>query len=393
MQLSSQALRRRARSYLRKHQLDLFVAVLPGFEDVAAAELRSIGYAPSVERGGLHLHGNIDAVYRTNLVHRTASRVLIRIDDFLAQTYPMLHNHTMRVAWEVFLGNCLDLQFNVTFRSSRLRNAAHIAAVLRQAIDSRLGRFGLGPSRVGGEGLVVHARLFRDRCLLSLDTTGVHLHRRGYRTEAYRAPIRETTAAGILEVAGAATYDVVVDPFCGSGTFCIEAELLARNAPPNLQRVLPVKHSPLHSAGAFAESKRWAVRQTHVSTIDRIFGFDINPTAVDVARRSAHHAATSIVEVSQGDALAIEFDRLLNPDEKGLIVCNLPYGKRLGTVSSSSRLIAQFLATLRKAAMQWHFAIIVPEATVVNAAGLNVERVIHFNNGGLHVDAVFGHAN
>lgn len=393
MQLSSRALRRRATSYLRKHQLDLFVPVLPGFESVAGAELRSIGYAPRVERGGVNMKGDIETVYRTNLTHRTASRVLIRVDDFLAQTYPMLHNRTTRVPWEVFLGNCLDLDFNVTFRSSRLRNSAHIAGVLRQAIDGRLSRFELGPSRIGADGLVVYARLFRDRCLLSLDTTGPHLHRRGYRTEYVRAPLRETSAAGILEFAGADAYDVVVDPFCGSGTFCIEAELLARDAPPNIGRDLAIRHSPLHSVGTYAEARRWATRRAHIPSIRRVVGFDIDPNAVAVARRSAQHAATSIVEILHGDALAIEFDRLLNPGEVGLVVSNLPYGKRLGNISSASSLASQFLSKLRETASGWHFAIVVPDGITVSAAGLSVERTVRFNNGGLRVKVCLGHVD
>ena len=144
------------------------------------------------------LRGNLATVYATNLMHRTGNRVLIRIGDFLAQSYPMLYDHTKRLPWEILLGNCPDVEVKVSFAQCRLRNKSHIQAVVSDAIIAHCKPLGLDPDLLEVIASQSLLRLHQDRCTISLDSTGTHLHKRGYRLERVTAPIRETTAAGIL---------------------------------------------------------------------------------------------------------------------------------------------------------------------------------------------------
>jgi len=389
MLLSSRALRRRAKTYLRRNQLDLYIPVLPGFETVAADELRDFGYSPTIARGGISFRGDLTSVYEANLAHRTGSRVLLRVDRFLAQNYPMLYHHTLRTPWEVLLGNCPSLSVRATFRSSRLRNRTHIEEVVRDAIQSRLERNGMSIAHKSTPAVVVHARIFRDRCTLSQDTTGEHLHRRGYRPEPAEAPLRETSAAAALLAASSTDYDVVVDPFCGSGTIPIEADLLARNVAPNLNRSFSIECSPLHSRGGLAETRRRVEGRRRNPTKKRVLGFDLSSEAISLAERCSERAMTSTVSFHVADAMDVNYASLCLGSDNGLIATNLPYGVRVGTPETATELVLTFAERLRESAKGWHFLIITPAKSAL-ASALPVTSTIPFQNGGIRVYALLG---
>lgn len=390
MSISSRALNRRAKAYLRRNELVLYLPTLPGFEWVAADELRACGYSPDIARGGVSFHGDMSSVYEVNLSHRSGSRVLLRVGEFLAQNYPMLYHHTLRTPWETLLGNCPSLRVRASFRSSRLQNRAHIEEVVQQAIEARLRRFGLSIQVRATPAVTIHARIFRDRCTISQDTTGEHLHKRGYRTEPSEAPIRETSAAAVLLAAKAASYELIVDPFCGSGTIPIEADLLMRNSAPGLKRGFSIECSPLHSRGTLAETRRRVEGRCCDSSGKRILGFDISQDAVDLASRAAHRAQTSLVSFNLADAREIDFGNLARSNKRGLIATNVPYGVRLGTEDSATQLLEDFAKQVRLSAKGWQFAIVTPDREVL-ADALPVDKTLPFQNGGIRVYALFGH--
>jgi len=235
----------------------------------------------------------------------------------------------------------------------------------------------------------IHARIFRDRCTLSLDTTGEHLHKRGYRTETFQAPLRETSAAALLQLAHAEEYDVIVDPFCGSGTIPIEADLLVRNCAPGISRRFAIESSPLHSTGRFAEAHRRAMHRCDDASLTRILGFDINPDSVKLARRCAQRACAKSASFDTGDALNTVYADLLRVGERGLVVTNVPYGHRLGTKASTTALLNDFVERLARTAQGWDFAIITPRIKLANDA-LVVQQRILFQNGGIPVQALIG---
>ncbi len=392
MPLSPRAVARRAKKYLREHALDIFLVVQPGLENVARDEI--IQHFPNAvqEPGGIALHGDLSAVYELNLCSRFGTRVLIRLATFLAQTYPMLYHHTRRVPWEILLGNSQDVDIRVSFSKSRLRNKAHISSVVLDAISARASDVGLsrgdpteaGPTRI-------QARLVRDRCTLSLDATGAHLHKRGYRLATGRAPIRETIAAGILAMARSSDYDVLVDPFCGSGTICIEADLLARNVPPGCLRTFSIESSPLFAPGISAHARRAAAAKLAHSHRQRILGFDIDESVVAIARENAGRARTTMVEFHASDAMSIDYSMLKSPRDRGLIVSNLPYGERLSTKSGAEEIFRRFQHRLGETGSGWDFAVVTTSPDALEDTRLAVRDQIRLVNGGLPVTVIFGH--
>ena len=195
-------------------------------------------------------------MYHTNLNLRSAHRVLLRIDDFLAQSYPMLFNKTSKIPWELYLPKQFSIQ--VSSKTSRLHQHKNIAKTLNDAIQAHLNPLGLKPVLKDDAALEIHVRFFQDRCTLSINTSGEHLHKRGYRQLTTEAPIRETLAASLLQTLDLSSFVFVVDPMCGSGTFPIEAALLSTNIAPGLQRTFAFEYLPGFQQSKWERFKREA---------------------------------------------------------------------------------------------------------------------------------------
>lgn len=391
MSVSPQALRRRAKKFFLRNPAQLFVQTLPGLEQVAEQELSARGLRAESQHGGLNLSGSLQTVYLANLSLRTANRVLLRLHEYLAQTYPMLYDRAREPDWVAVLGNCPDYWIHVTFAESKLRHAAHIRSVLHDAILSRLQQHGLDPELRPDAEVRLHARVHRDRCTLSLDTTGTHLHKRGYRTKTTEAPIRETIAAALLIAAKSTEFDLVVDPFCGSGTFLIEADYLARRRPPSLFRSLAIEHSPLHAPGLLRHTRRELQKEVKQDPGQRILGFDISAIALQAARSNIDNADVAGIKLAKGNATSLNFSSLLTRGERGLIVANLPYGRRLGTPSSAEALLGAFLSQMARNARGWAFALISPFSLANRHRDIVVDHAWSIENGGRSVACSFGH--
>lgn len=384
MRLSDRAIKRRAKRFLLRSPFDLFVPTLPGLERITGDELTALGYMPSETRGGVAFRGELDAVYEVNLALRSGNRVLLRLGDFLAQNYPMLYNRARNVAWEAILGNCPTYTVRVSASKSRLRHRRHVQSVVCEAIEARLGRFGLAPSPATDGLLTVFARLYEDRCTLSLDTTGTHLHKRGYRRFASVAPIRETTAAAILLYADSTRYNVVLDPFCGSGTLPIEAELICRSAPPGMNRSFAVENSPLHSPGMLRH-KRALLSNKIEECPQVILGLDISSDAVTRAKLAVQNAGATHVSISRADARDLDLRTVGRSTDRRLIVSNLPYGRRLGSTSAARDLLEDFAKILMDTGAGWDYALVTPRSMPLEAHGLHPKRTLAFVNGGVPV--------
>lgn len=391
MPFSSQSLRRRAKKFLLRNELDLFIPVLPSLEHVAADELRKIGSDTHVVRGGVELRGDLSTIYEANLQVRTGNYVFLRLGHFLSQSYPMLYDHARHVDWAAVLGNCQEISIHVSSRTSKLSHKNNARKVIYDAICARLAEQEQRPNLVKNGVLAVHARIHEDRCTLSLNTSGAHLHRRGYRRHVLPAPIRETTAAGLLQLAESKNYDVLIDPFCGTGTFPIEAEQIARNCPPGLRRVFAIESSPLHAPGTLRHAKRLAVDACLSHSTQTIMGSDVSSAAIEAGRHNAEQAAARDLQLRVADALTLDFGELASPHSKRLIVSNLPYGKRLGTPTSAESLIKSFCEHIAESARGWAFALVTPRNMPIRHPGLLIDKELAFVNGGVPVIFTLGH--
>lgn len=392
--LTPRALERRLKRYVRKELHDFLAVGAPGFEAVLLREVQALPNISDARiiRGGVEFRGPLETIYHANLRLATAHRVLWRVGEFLAQSYPMLYNKAQKIPWEHFFGFADTVRFSVSARGSKLLHLTKIAETLFSAAQSTLAPLGLNPQTSDDAPLDVHVRLFRDRCTLSLDTSGEHLHRRGYRTHVGDAPLRETLAAALLKTAGFENVALVIDPMCGSGTFLLEAARLLRGLPPGSERPFAFEAFPIFQATVWERLKQEAsadVRPVHTT----LLGFDKDEQMVRAAQHNAQAAGVAdIVRFAADDARTLPYASLRNEltepgTEPGnaLLICNPPYGKRLDS-SPVRKLYSELSAALR-AAPGWSFAILTPEPAW---AELPVTRKLAFKNGGLNVYLVAG---
>lgn len=325
----------------------LFAVVAPGLEAAAIAELHAAGFtAVEAVPGGATFDGD---PLRANRVLAIPSRILQRVARYEARTFDALVAGAAAVDWTPYGG----LTPEVTCRKSRLYHSGAVAERLAAVV----------PPGPGG----LYVRLYRDRCTLSVDTSGELLHRRGWRPETGAAPLRETLAAGILRLAGWTPGEALYDPMCGSGTLLIEAAVAAAGLAPG--RLRP-----------FA-CERWCPpaeipRAPAVPTV--IAGGDRSAAAVEAARRNAERAGVEIaVDV-------IDARHATAPASRGLVVCNPPYGRR-ARLGDAFRVLAD---RLTGDLATWRTAILCPDPAAVRALARSAEQVFPLRNGGLKVSLV-----
>jgi putative N6-adenine-specific DNA methylase len=342
--------------------LRCFAVAAPGLEAVCAAELGAATTA-----GGAEFEADLERLYHANLWSRTATRILVRLGTIEARDFARLRRRAAELPWERFAGGRLD--FAVTARRSRLYHGTAIAERLEGAVADRLGRAPAGepPQRV-----VVRGE--DDRFTLSLDSSGELLHRRGWRTEAGDAPLRETLAAGVLLLAGWRPDEALVDPTCGSGTFVIEAALAATGRAPGAGRAFAFQRWPGYDAALFA--RLVAEVRPHPAAAP-IVGSDADASIVEVARRNAERAGVAdAVELVAGPVA----EARLPDGPPGLVVANPPYGRRLGAGAG----LRDLYRAIARLARGWRLAILTGDARLLAACGR--PRATHrLTNGGLPV--------
>src|SRR6185437_1808815 len=216
--------------------IELFAICAPGLERLAARELESLSLTPhDITPGGVSFRGDVEAVWRANLWLRTASRVVVRLGSFRARALGELERRARDLPWDTVLPARCAVRVRATAHKSRLYHTAAIAERVAASITARVPGATFAGAADAAHALVI-VRVAHDTCLLSADSSGDLLHRRGYRFQTAKAPMRETLAAAMLLASEWDGRAPLVDPFCGSGTIPIEAALIARRIPPGARR-------------------------------------------------------------------------------------------------------------------------------------------------------------
>lgn len=389
--LSERALERRLKRHFLKEEFSYFAVCAPGFEVYLLQELNQLPNLSNLERkhGGVEFSASLDAMYLTNLHLRTAHRVLLRIDDFLAQSYPMLFNKAKKVPWELYLGFNQEVHIEVSAKTSRLRHKENIANAVFDGMLTALTPLGLKPVRSETAPIQIFVRLFQDRCTVSINTSGEHLHKRGYKLLSSQAPLRETLAASILMACDWQTYDLIVDPMCGSGTFLLEAALMAEKRLAGRERTFVFEYFPSFQKSKWQRINQQTIKDAPLNTV-QLVGSDIDAKVVKVAQENADRVKLNTIQFSQADATTFPYSTLKTSfANKALLIANLPYGKRLGSKTEVKRLHQNFLAQLLSECRGWDIALVTPhpEWFINNLGGV---RQIKFKNGGLDVSLLMG---
>lgn len=302
------------------------VPCLFGLEGIAAKELRKLGLDDvRAEDRRVFFSGGLDAIPRVNLNLRTGERLMIRLADFYARSFEELYQGVKAIPLEDFVPK--DGQFPVKgySLSSQLHSVPDCQSIVKKAAVDRLAaKYGIGWLPETGALYQLHFSILKDHVEVFLDTSGQGLHKRGYRAVANLAPLHETMAAAMIEIAKYRGREFFWDPFCGSGTICIEAALTALNRAPGLGRGFAAEKWPLIPAQLWRDARAEALDREFRGSY-RILGSDIDPASLEIARANAVKAGVEkLIVFREADATKTPVP---NPD--GVIVTNPPYGERM----------------------------------------------------------------
>ncbi len=309
-------------------KLELIATSAFGLESVVARELKNLGYDETkVENGKVTFIANELAICRTNIWLRSAERVILKIGEFTAATFEELFQQTKALPWEEWIP--VDAEFPVEGKSikSKLFSVSDCQAIVKKAIVERLKDiYSVNWFKETGPRYKIEVALLKDVVTLTIDTSGAGLHKRGYRKLAGQAPLKETLAAAMIQLSYWKADRALIDPFCGTGTIPIEAAYIAQNRAPGLTRNFVSETWPNISSKHWEEARLEAEDLFNRDTKLHIYGSDIDPKALELARIHAEDA---------GIKDRVYFQRLPVKEvrsrfEYGHLITNPPYGERLG---------------------------------------------------------------
>ncbi|MES0874113.1 bifunctional 23S rRNA (guanine(2069)-N(7))-methyltransferase RlmK/23S rRNA (guanine(2445)-N(2))-methyltransferase RlmL [Sinimarinibacterium thermocellulolyticum] len=369
----------------------LFVSCPRGIEALLASELTSLGLqAVQAQRGGASAQATLETAYRACLWSRLASRVLMPLRRFEATDAETLYAAARAIAWPELFAATSSFAVDVAGRSDGIGHTHYAGLKVKDAIADHFRDSGRPRPNVDTErpDIRIHLHLEREHATLSLDLAGDSLHRRGYRRDGVEAPLKENLAAAILLKSGwpelASRQAPLFDPMCGSGTLLIEGAWIAADIAPGLLRKRwGFEHWLDHEPLLWNRLRDEALtrRRAGLATArPPVAGCDIDPRAVSAARDNAARAGVGDwVEVTPGDALAS------TPPVKvsGLIVCNPPYGERLGAEAELVKLYSLLGVHLKQRFGGWRAAIFTARSDLGQRLGLSADRIDAFWNGAI----------
>ena len=328
-----------------------------GMESVLKKEIIDLGYdVTSVSDGRVTFEGDAEAVARVNICSRTAERLLIKAASFTARTFDELFEGVKALRWEEFIPE--NGKFWVTKASSvksALFSPSDIQSIVKKAmVESLKGVYRIEHFPEDGDSFPFRVFIYKDEVTIGLDTTGESLHKRGYRKLTAKAPIAENLAAGLIMLTPWRGDRILVDPFCGSGTFPIEAALMAANMAPGMNRFFTacdwehiVPRSVWNDAYEEARDLVIDVKETDIQ------GYDADPEVIKIARKNAADAGVEhLIHFQTRDVAALS-----HPKKYGFIITNPPYGERLMDKSEVGELY-RVLGERYKALDSWSMYII-----------------------------------
>jgi putative N6-adenine-specific DNA methylase len=384
---------------------NFFAVCSPGLESFTAKELKEMGLLPTRpfpspktfspgkdevdEIGGVEFRGSLADLYLANLHLRTASRILLHLGSFYTDTFSDLGRRAKRLSWEAYLKPRRPVALRVACHKSRLFHSAAVTERVLESIGTRLGQ--VPPTKKFGEGeesnppQLIVVRLVENRCTFSLDSSGVLLHKRGYRLATAKAPLRETLAAGILMASDWNLRSPLIDPFCGAGTIPIEAALMAHKIPPGIQRHFAFMDWPNFDPEVWERLKGLS-QKGQAKVFPSIIGSDRDAGAIRAAGENAERAGVADSVLFSCKAISA----LDPPPGPGWVVTNPPHGVRLKSNRDLRSLYIRLGRILRAKCPGWHTAILCSSDSLLDLTGIRFDRRFPMRSGGLQVKLASG---
>lgn len=369
-----------------KETFTLVATAAAGLEAVVGRELRELGYDTQVENGKVRFQGDVRAIAETNLWLRAADRIKIVVGEFPARTFEELFQGVFALDWENYLP--LGAKFPISKAKcvkSKLHNEPSVQAISKKAVVKKLQKYFHRPEGVSlqetGAEFKVEVSILKDKATVLIDTTGASLFKRGYRTDKGGAPIKENMAAAILELSNWYPDKPLIDPTCGSGTFCIEAAMIGMNIAPGFNRDFAfeawnwVDKDLVQSVRDEADSKA-----NYDVELD-IMGCDIDGRMVEIAKANAREAGLEdVIKLKQMRLQDLKTDKI-----NGVIISNPPYGERLlddKAVDILYNEMGQTFAPLKT----WSKFILTSDEQFESKYGMKADKKRKLYNGTLRVD-------
>lgn len=364
----------------------LVATAAAGLEAVVGREIRNMDLECQVENGRVSFQGDIETIIKTNLWLRSADRIKIVVGTFPAKTFEELFQGIFSLDWEDYLP--LGARFPISKAKcvkSKLHNEPSVQAISKKAVVKKLQRHYVRPENVplieNGPEFKIEVSILKDKVTVFIDTTGSSLFKRGYRIDKGGAPIKENMAAAILLLSNWYPDKPLIDPTCGSGTFCIEAAMIGQNRAPGLYREFSFENWNWVPKELVHQIRKDALNQINTEIQLDILGSDIDGRMVEIARKNAEQA---------GVAGQISFKQMrlqdLHTDKiNGVIISNPPYGERLLNESDITKLyqeMGQTFAPLKT----WSKFILTSDEMFETKFGSQADKKRKLYNGTLKVD-------
>ena len=367
----------------------LFATTARGFEELLKVELIELGATEcKIAQGGVHFQADDETFYRSLLWSRLASRILLPIVNGKVYSDLDLYSIVTGQDWLSYFDEKTTFFVDFNGTNQEIRHTQFGAMRVKDAIVDYFERQGKARPNVDKDypDVRIHAYLNKEELVVSLDLSGEALHLRGYREDTGQAPLRETLAAAIVLRSGWTKGTPLVDPMCGSGTLLIEAAQMEVQIAPQLHRL----HWGFdcwkgHNQDAWDKVKAEAVQQaeTYFSQNPKphFYGFDLDHRVLKKAQKNAQNAGVvHLIQWKQGDVAALKNP---SPDEVGTVICNPPYGERLGTTPALIALYSVFGQRLKNEFGGWNASIFSSESTLLDCLRMRSHRQFKAKNGPL----------
>ncbi len=313
-----------------KESFKLIATAAAGLEAIVGREIRNLGIDCQVENGRVRFHGDIKTIIETNLWLRAADRIKIIVGEFPARTFEELFQGVYGLDWENYLP--LVAKFPIAKAKcvkSKLHNEPSVQAISKKAVAKKLQKVFHRPEGVplqeNGAEFKIEVSILKDKATVMIDTTGSSLFKRGYRAEKGGAPIKENMAAAIIQLSNWFPDKPLIDPTCGSGTFCIEAAMIGMNIAPGFNRDFAFEAWPWVDQSQVQKVRDEAESKANYDIDLDISGFDLDGRMVEIARKNAEEAGLGdVIKLKQMRLQDLKTDKI-----NGVIISNPPYGERL----------------------------------------------------------------
>ena len=351
-----------------------------GVEKMLAREIKNLGYEIiKTEDGRVTYKTDEYGIAKSNMYLRCAERVHLKVAEFEARSFDELFEETKRINWAKYIP--FGAQFPISKASSiksKLYSTPDIQSIVKKAVDESLKKSYLetGLLKEDKEKYPIYVFIHKDKVTLTIDTSGTALHKRGYRERANKAPIRETLAAAIMELVPWRPGRTLVDPMCGSGTLLIEAAMKGINMAPGMNREFISEKWRTMDKKIWWDVRREAYAQMNEEVDFKIYGYDIDEEALEIARENAEIAGVAdYIEFRYGDATEFTSD-----EEYGFIVTNPPYGERLEDTDTVKMLYKKLGYAFRKL-KNWSYYLITSYEYFENEFGQEATKRRKLYNG------------